>query len=203
MNNLGSIIANNLIYLRKKAGLTQLEFGEQFNYTDKTVSRWENGSVIPNVETLKQISEFYGVSVDYLLSEHHTKQEYESTISKTINARSKIILIALYVTVIWCIAMTVYVASIYNLGTSDLTINRWWVTFLWAVPFSFIFMAIMTSHYFKGSKWATIFLSMFVWTILGAAYITYIDRGNYWYLFFIGLPVQVALILFRKLRKSQ
>ena len=59
MEDLGQIISTNLIFLRKNAGLTQLEFGEKFNYTDKTVSRWENGSIIPSVEILKQIADFY------------------------------------------------------------------------------------------------------------------------------------------------
>ena len=200
MENLGIIIADNLIYLRKKASLTQAEFGEKFNYTDKTVSRWENGSVIPSVEVLKQISEFYGVSLDYLTSEHKTAKEFESVVSKTINARNKIILIALYVTVIWCVAMTIFVASIYNLGTANPEVNHWWSVFLWSVPISFLIMAFFTYKYFKGSKWTVIFISCFVWTILAAAFITFLYMGIYWYLFFIGVPIQVALILFNKLK---
>ncbi|MCR4910940.1 MAG: helix-turn-helix domain-containing protein [Bacilli bacterium] len=203
MENLGANIANNLIYLRKKAGLTQLEFGEKFNYTDKTVSRWENGSVIPSVETLKEIADYYGVTLDYLVSEHRNSREFESSISKTINAKNKIILMSLFVTVIVFISMTVYIASVYDLGTADPNVNRWWVTFLWMVPFSSLGLAFLTNRYFKGSRWTIIYMSCFVWSILLSAYITFIAKGNYWYLFFIGLPVQVALILFRKLRKSQ
>ena len=201
MANLNLIIANNLTYLRKKAGLTQLELGEKFNYTDKTVSRWENGSVVPSVETLKEIADFYGVSLDYMTSEHHSSKEFESVISKTINARNKIIIIALNVTVLWLIAITVYVASVYNLGTANMEVNRWWVTFLWAVPLSFIYMALLTRRSFRGSKWILIFVSVFIWTILAAAFITFLDRGNYWYLFFIGVPLQVAIILFGKLKQ--
>ena len=126
MEDLGQIIATNLIFLRKNASLTQLEFGEKFNYTDKTVSRWESGTVIPSVETLKQIADFYGVSVDYILTEHKSSKEFQSTVKKTINARNKIILISLFVTVIWIIGMTVYLASIVNLKTSNFNDNRWW-----------------------------------------------------------------------------
>ena len=202
MENLGAIIANNLIYLRKKAGLTQLEFGEKFNYTDKTVSRWENGSVIPAVETLKQIADFYGVSIDYLVSEHRNSREFESVLSKTINAKNKIVLISLYVTVIWAVALTVYLASIYDLGTANMVENRWWCVFLWAIPVSLLVMSFLTNRYFKGSIWSTIYISGFVWTILLASYITFITKGNYWYLFFIGIPIQIAFVLFRKLRTT-
>ena len=55
MEKLETIIASNLIYLRKQAKMTQLEFGEKFNYSDKTVSKWELGTVVPSVETLKEI----------------------------------------------------------------------------------------------------------------------------------------------------
>ena len=106
MEDLGQIISTNLIFLRKNAGLTQLEFGEKFNYTDKTVSRWENGSIIPSVEILKQIADFYGVSLDYLVTEHKSSKEFTSTIGKAVNPRKKIIFIALDVTVIWLIPRT-------------------------------------------------------------------------------------------------
>ena len=68
MKNLNEIIGENLTFLRKKAGFTQLELGEKFNYSDKTVSKWEQGSVLPSVDVLKEIADFYGVSVDYILS---------------------------------------------------------------------------------------------------------------------------------------
>lgn len=195
MEDLGQIISTNLIYLRKNAGLTQLEFGEKFNYTDKTVSRWENGSVIPSVEILKQIADFYGVSIDYLVTEHKSAKDFNSTIAKVVNPRKRIIFIALDVTVIWLIAMTIFVASIFNLGTASIEVNHWWSIFLWAVPLSFLTISFLTYRWFKTIKHTMIFLSFFVWTTLLAAYFTFLFMGNYWYLFFIGIPIQVALIL--------
>ena len=198
MEELSTIIATNLVFLRKKSGLTQLEFGEKFNYTDKTVSRWESGTSMPSVDVLKEIADFYGISVDYILTEHHSSKEFNSVIAKTANPKNKIVLMALYVTVIWAICATIYVASIYNTGTSDLEANRWWCTFLWAVPISFLLLGILNHKWFRGSKWTVVFFSAFVWTILIAAFITFI-YGVFWYLFFIGVPVQVAIILASKL----
>ena len=54
MKNLNEIIGENLTFLRKKAGFTQLELGEKFNYSDKTVSKWEQGSVLPSVDVYDQ-----------------------------------------------------------------------------------------------------------------------------------------------------
>lgn len=202
MKELKQIIAENIVFLRKKSKLTQLEFGEKFNYTDKTVSRWENGTVAPDVETLKAIADFYGVSMDYLVTEHKSAKEFNSVVSKVVNPRNNIILIALIVTVIWCIAMTIYIASIYNLKTADMVENRWWSVFLWSVPISFALMAILTYRWFKSIKWTIIFVSCFIWTILLSAFFTFLFEGTYWYLFFIGLPIQVALILFLKFKEE-
>ena len=53
--------------LRKQRGLTQAQLGEMLGVTNKTVSRWENGDTTPNIETLKQISTIFDVSVNTLL----------------------------------------------------------------------------------------------------------------------------------------
>ena len=200
MEELEKIIGENLTYLRKNAGMTQLEFGEKFNYSDKTVSKWEQGSVVPSVEILKQIGDYYGVTVDFLLTKH-TFTEFKSKLSKTPDSIRKLTMIALIITALWFICITIYVASIYNLGTADFTINRWWVVFLWAIPFSAAIAAFGFRRYFKDIRISIILTSVFAWGSLLAAYITVLNVGNYWYLFFIGIPIQVAIILFERLRR--
>ena len=182
--------------------MTQLEFGEKFNYTDKTVSRWENGTIIPAVETLKDIADFYGVSLDYLVTEHSSAQDFNLTLRNTINPKKKALLISLAVTVIWLVAMTIYVASIYRLGTANVSENRYWTVFLWSVPASFAAMAALTRKYFRNTKWALIFLSVAVWTLLLAAFFAFLYLDVYWYLFFIGVPIQIGIILIIKLKSA-
>lgn len=200
MEELNKIIGSNLTFLRKKAGLTQLEFGEKFSYSDKTVSKWEQGDVVPSVEVLKSIADYYGVSVDYILTEHNSEEDFKAIVKKTPNAANKITLIALVVTIIFAICVTIYVASIYNLGTADLRSNRWWAVFLWAIPVSFLVIAYMTKRIFHSRKWMLIYVSCFVWTVLIAAFFSFLFDGVYWYLFFIGIPVQAAIILMMYLK---
>ena len=88
MEELNKIIGNNLTFLRKKASLTQLEFGELFSYSDKTVSKWEKGEVVPSVEVLKQIADYHGVSVDFILKEHTTEEDFLSIVKKTPDRKS-------------------------------------------------------------------------------------------------------------------
>lgn len=53
--------------LRKKHKLSQKELAKKFNVNQNTVSRWENGDRQIDLETLKALSVFFGVSVDFLL----------------------------------------------------------------------------------------------------------------------------------------
>ena len=56
-----------LLELRTQKGLTQEELAEKVCVTRQAVSRWENGDTVPNTETLKVLSKFYGVSINTLL----------------------------------------------------------------------------------------------------------------------------------------
>lgn len=54
--------------LRKEQKLTQEQLGEKLGVTNKTVSRWENGNYMPDVEMLSLLSEQFGVSINELIS---------------------------------------------------------------------------------------------------------------------------------------
>ncbi len=54
--------------LRKKKGLTQEELAEMLYVSRTAVSKWESGRGYPNIDSLKEISKFFSVSIDELLS---------------------------------------------------------------------------------------------------------------------------------------
>ncbi len=56
-----------LLSLRESRGLTQNELAEKLFCTRQAVSRWETGETLPNMETLKQLSRLYDVSINTLL----------------------------------------------------------------------------------------------------------------------------------------
>lgn len=201
MEELGNIVGQNLIFLRKKFGLTQLEFGEKFNYTDKTVSRWENGSIVPSVEILKQIADFYGVSVDYLITEHKSVDDFKIAVKNDKKSKEKVLFIGIIDSVIWFIAMTIYIASVYNLKSHDPNVNHYWVVFIWCIPLTFVVSLFFVHRWFKSNKGFLILASAFIWTLLAAAFISFMHIGIYWYLFFIGIPVQLAIYFIYRLNK--
>ena len=53
--------------LRKQASLTQEELGEKLGVTNKTVSRWENGNYMPDIEMLQLLSKVFDVGINDLL----------------------------------------------------------------------------------------------------------------------------------------
>ena len=54
--------------LRKKKGLTQEELAEALYVSRTAVSKWESGRGYPSIDSLKDISKFFSVSIDDLLS---------------------------------------------------------------------------------------------------------------------------------------
>ena len=53
---------------RKEKGMTQEQLGEKLGVTNKTVSRWENGNYMPDIEMLSLLSKEFGVSINEIIS---------------------------------------------------------------------------------------------------------------------------------------
>lgn len=67
MDDLKEIISKNLVNLRTKSHLTQLQLAEMLNYSDKAVSKWERGEAIPDLRVLIRLTEIYGITLDELV----------------------------------------------------------------------------------------------------------------------------------------
>ena len=73
MNDIKFIVAKNITQLRQEKKMTQLELAEQLNYSDKAVSKWEHADSMPDIATLVEIANIFGVTLDYLVEEEHKK----------------------------------------------------------------------------------------------------------------------------------
>jgi len=56
-----------LMFERRKKNLTQTQLSEAIGVSRITINKWEKGKSTPSVEMLLKLSEFFNVSVDYLL----------------------------------------------------------------------------------------------------------------------------------------
>ena len=83
MKPINERISENLTKLRKNAKLTQLEFAEQINYSDKAISKWEKGESLPSIDILEKICDFFNITLNDLTNEDFTiKQSFPLKINK-------------------------------------------------------------------------------------------------------------------------
>ena len=64
-------LPDKIIKLRKTKGISQEELAEQLNVSRQAISRWENGSALPDAQNILQISKLFNVTTDYLLNDNY------------------------------------------------------------------------------------------------------------------------------------
>ena len=62
-------LSEKLYELRKKDSLSQEQLAERLGVSRQAVSKWESGKAVPESDTLISISEYFNVSLDYLMKE--------------------------------------------------------------------------------------------------------------------------------------
>lgn len=65
--HIGDVMLNNLRKLRESKGLTQIALQMATGIEQSLLSKFENGERIPPTETLINLADFYGVSMDYIM----------------------------------------------------------------------------------------------------------------------------------------
>lgn len=62
-------LGQKLRKIRSKFGLSQEQLAEVINVSRQAITKWENDDGLPDVSNLQEISEVFGVTVDYLLND--------------------------------------------------------------------------------------------------------------------------------------
>ncbi len=79
--NMGQIIKR----LRKERNLTQEELAEQLNISAQAISKWENGTSMPDISQVVPLANYFGVSTDTLFSREPKNDENVKSLIQTIN----------------------------------------------------------------------------------------------------------------------
>ncbi|MBO5884497.1 MAG: helix-turn-helix transcriptional regulator [Clostridia bacterium] len=191
-NEIKQNIAKNIGELRKANKLTQLELAEKLNYSDKAISRWERGDTLPDIDVLCQICELFGVSFEYLISKNTEKEIQKNTLAYVGN-RLTITLLA--ISVVWIIATFVYVYSNIIFETQP------WTSFTWAVPATCL-VAFCCNKMWGKRIYSLFILSVGIWSLIAAIYLQLLAY-NLWLIFLLGLPIQVTIFLWYRLKPKQ
>lgn len=182
MDNVNSVIAKNLVTLRKKSNLTQLQLAEKLNYSDKAISKWEKGEALPNINVLMALADFYEVKIQDIVYEHKVVEPKKS------KNRLRGILISLSSMMVWLIATIVFVALTYTEFR-----DKAWYAFIIALPIFFLVITIFLVVW-KNNLLASIFASLMVWSFILMISLI-LEEYQVWMVYLIGLPLQIIIVL--------
>ncbi len=77
-------IGSFLKELRKQKGLTQEQLAEKCNVSNRTVSRWENGNNMPDLDLLIELSDYYEVDLREILNGERKSENMDNEMKETV-----------------------------------------------------------------------------------------------------------------------
>lgn len=195
MTDLKPIIAKNISQLRQSRNITQLELAEKLNYSDKAISKWERAESIPDVTVLKEIADMFGVTLDYLVQAEH-KVAPTHTISKERKIKNHAFITSMCVLLVWLVMTFAFVV----IDMAVPNVEKHWLCFVYAIPCSMIVWLILNSAWFN-SRRNFFIISVLMWSVLLSAYLTMLAFGlNNWQVFILGVPGQLIIFMWSRLR---
>ena len=203
-------IGANIAAHRKNAGLTQVGLAEKLNYSDKAVSKWERGESIPDVLTILQLAELFGITVNDLLSDPNALPGNPGKLEKAMTQVSekalkrkanKNVILALSSTLVWFVALFAFVV----LSSFDFLEKYSCLLFFVAIPANAIVLLSLRSAW-HDFRWNKALISIIVWGSLLSIYMVLLTAFdyNFWKIFLLGIPGQIAIFLwFRMFRHAK
>ena len=181
MKDTKTIIAENLIALRKKNNLTQNQLATKLNYSDNTISRWERAELCPTIENLEAIAEVYNVPLETLIKDNALGQ------SAVLDREHKF---KLLITCIFLISLILFAVLITYFYLSTFFNMNLWMLFIWTVPACLI-VWFRFIYKMKKRTYSFVLLTCFIWTTIASIYLQFLDY-NIWLVFTLGIPAQIA-----------
>lgn len=199
MKDIKPIIAKNIAVLRQSAGMTQLEFAEKLNYSDKAISKWERGESIPDVSVLVQIAELFGVTLDYLTEEAHSTPLPAETSHPPKNPnrkRNRGFITGIAILFVWLVATFCFVVLDISIGG----VHYHWLAFVCAVPASMVVWLVFNTLWFNRHR-NYLIISLLMWSAIAMLYLICLPFGyNLWLIFLIGIPAQAVILFWSRLK---
>jgi len=202
IKDFNKIIGHNLLKLRKNMKLTQMEVAEKFNYSDKSISKWEKGESLPSVDVLCELANFYGVTLDDLTNENQelTTQNKKIKQKKKHTPRmfsTRLMITLLSVGAVWLLATILFVVLKLCLDVN------FFMCFMWAGVASCIVLIVFNSIW-GCMRYLFPILSVMLWLMLASIHLQiYLPTSiNIWPVYFLGIPLQILILLWGALIKK-
>ncbi len=199
-NDFRRLIADNLIYFRKRAGLTQAEVAAHINYSDKSVSKWERGDGCPDVYVLTLLAEKYGVSISAFTSPRAEEEEEEALVlipeevqteTEAAPARPRVtrspFTILLSVGAVWLVATIIF--SVLNMMNN--TPGNTYLALIYAIPASFAVVEVFAGCGRMPAILHLLFSSGILWTLMLAIHLSAPGIENIYLIYVVAAVAQL------------
>lgn len=184
---INEVVAKNLIAYRKDKKLTQAELAEKISYSDKSISKWERGECIPDLAILKQLADFYGITINDFLNE---SDELKHPKQKKKFLRKQIIVPLLSVGLVWLVALLCFVSILLFANPVP---TKAYLCFIYALPVSAIVLTVFSKIWHQ--KITNFFaISGIFWFVCLSIYLSF-NIENLWSIFLIPAVLEVMLVL--------
>lgn len=200
MEDLKAIIAKNIAELRRQSEMTQFELAEKLNYSDKAVSKWERGESVPDIAVLKEIADLFSVTVDYLLESEHKKKKSFSDVLR-VRMQNHGFITGMSITLVWLIALFAFVIGDYFKAWTD---DLHWLSFLFALPVTFIVWLVLNSIWFNPRR-NFLIVSLLMWSTLVSIYVSLLAIWsiNVRLFLLLGIPGQIIILMWSKIKRNK
>ena len=187
----------NIKQLRKEKGITQESLAEQLGVSAQSISRWELSICYPDLEMLPSIANFFGVTVDYLLTLDHVTSLPEAVLPEKLSKQNHRFITAMSIVMVWLLATFLFVL----IELLPYPATGHWLAFIYSVPISTVVWLVFNSIWFK-SRRNFFIISVLMWTTLAAIHISVLPfHYNVWLVFVTGIPGQIIILLWSQLHR--
>ena len=196
-------VAENLVYYRRRQGMTQAALAETLNYSDKSVSKWERGEGLPDITVLCRLAEYYGITVNDLVSQRSEEEEapvhaeeQSAEAAEGVSMRSRILVPVLSIGLVWLAAMLGF--FLLSVIKPDFAYSG--LLFAYAVPtncvVALVFSCIWWIYWLR-----FVCVSFLIWSVALCLYLTF-TLPSFGLIFAVaGILQGLAVLWFIQIRK--
>ncbi len=170
--------ASNLLKLRKSKKWNQQDLADKLSYSDKAISKWENGDTIPDVFTMYCIASLFNISIDQLI--------FEKKVVKAANKTKRRLLITFIST-----GLCFLLATVIYFALTLCHIPNAYMSYLFAVAAGAIVLIVLTKLWFK-KIWTIVAVDLLV--IMVSLIIMIFMSFNYFWIILIAATLVMLLL---------
>ncbi len=139
--------------LRKEKELTQEQLAERLNVSNRSVSRWETGSTLPDISMLVEIAEFYEVDIREIINGERKSENMNEEVKETILAvanyadkqKKQAVLRAIIMFALEMLCCGFTIVSIILIESSDVKISLWFAAIPLAMTIAYSILLVLNA----------------------------------------------------------